>query len=184
MRSTLNELDIAPRSRPPLNVAVMVHCPHRRLFDPQSDGNVKSNNPPATVGVENACPVGVSGPWRSTNVMFNVPVFRDVGALATDGLFVTLTPRVSPGTKNVAATLDATGLSWTRLFCEMAEMNIEVEFLTKLDGLDGTISDMLRAIKDCVQSGLSLQAVFSKGARLPEGKIGFEVVLRASWVRL
>jgi hypothetical protein len=74
---------------------------------------------------------------------------RDVGALAIDGLFVTLTPRVSPGTKNVVATPDATGLSRTRLFCEMAVMNI-VEFLTKLDGM---ISDMLRAIKDCVQSG-------------------------------
>src|SRR5712691_10197149 len=140
MRSTLNELDIAPRSRPPANVAVTVHCPHRRLFDPQSDGNVKLNNPPATVVAEKICPVGVSGPWRSTKVMFNCPVFRDVGALATDGLFVTLTPRVSPGTKNIVATPDATGLSRTRLFCEMALMNI-VEFLTKLDGM---ISDMLR----------------------------------------
>src|SRR6266852_6473743 len=149
MRSTPNELDIAPRSSPPLNVAVMVHCPHRRLLVPQSDGNVKLNSPPITVVVENACPVGVSSPWRSTNVMFNRPVFRDVGAFATEGLFVTLTPRVSPGTKNVVATPDATGLSRTRLLCEMAVMNI-VEFLTKLDGM---ISDMLRAIKDCVHRG-------------------------------
>src|SRR5207249_6596397 len=149
MRSTLNEVDIAPRSRPPLNVAVMVHCANRGLLDPQSDGNVKSNSPPIVVVVENACPVGVSGRWRSTNVMFNRPVFRDVGALVTDGLFVTLTPRVSPGTKTIVATPDATGLSRTRLFCEMAVMNI-VEFLTKLDGM---ISDMLWAINDCVQSG-------------------------------
>jgi hypothetical protein len=112
--------------------------------------------------------------------MFNCPVFRDVGALATDGVFVTLTPRVSPGTKNVVATPDATGLSRTRLFCEMAVMNI-VEFLTKLDGM---ISDMLRAIKDCVHRGLSLHAVFSKGARLPDGKIVFVVVLRATLLRL
>src|SRR5216684_4648616 len=148
MRSTPNELDIAPRSRPPPKVAVIVHCPHRRLLVPQSDGNVKLNSPPVKVVVENACPVGVSGPWRSTNVMFNRPVFRDVGALATDGLFVTLTPRVSPETKNVVATPDATGLSRTRLFCEMLLMNI-VEFLTK----NGWMSDMLRAIKDCVQRG-------------------------------
>jgi len=131
MRSTLNELDITPRSRPPLNVAVTVHCPQRRSFDPQSDGNVKLNSPPVTVVVKKTCPVGVSGPWRSANVMFNLPVFRDVGALATDGLFVTLTPRVSPGTKNVVGTPDAIGLSRTRLFCERAVMNIEVEFLTK-----------------------------------------------------
>src|SRR6266852_2450418 len=180
MRSTLNELDITPRSRPPPKVAVMVHWPHRRLLVPQSDGNVKLNSPPITVVAENACPVGVSGPWRSTNVMFNRPVFRDVGALATDGLFVTLTPRVSPGTKNVVATPDATGLSRTRLFCDTAVMNIEVEFLTK----NGWMSDMLRAIKDCVQRGSSLHAVFSNGTRLSDGKIGFAVVLSASWVRL
>jgi len=81
--------------------------------------------------------------------MFNRPVFRDVGALATDGLLVTLTPIVSPGAKNVVATPDATGLSRTRLFCDMAVMKTEVEFLTK----NGWMSDMLRAIKDCVQRG-------------------------------
>lgn len=176
MTSTLNEVDIAPRSIPPLNVAVMVHCPHRRLFDPQSDGIVKLNIPPITVVVENACPVGVSGPWRSTKVMFSRPVFRDVGALATDGLFVTLTPRVSPGTKKVVARPDATELSRMRLFCEMAVMII-VEFLTKLEGM---ISDMLSAIRDCVQRGLSLHAVFSKGTLFPDGKIVFAVVLKAS----
>ena len=152
IKSTLNESDIIPRSIPPLNVAVMVHCPHRRLLDPQSDGNVKLNRPPVTVVVENACPVGVSGPWRSTNVMFNRPVFRDVATFGTEGLFVTLTPSISPGTKKVAATPDATGLSRTTLFCDMAVMNI-VEFLRKLDGVDGTISDMLSATNDCVQTG-------------------------------
>jgi hypothetical protein len=91
---------------------------------------------------------------------------------------------VSPGVKNVVATPDATGLSRTRLFCDIAVMNIEVEFLTKLDGVDGTISDILRAINDCVQSDPSLQAVFSNGTRLPDGKIGLVVVFRASWVRL
>src|SRR6266566_707870 len=94
IKSTLNESDIIPRSIPPLNVAVMVHCPHRRLLDPQSDGNVKLNNPPVTVVVEKTCPVGVSGPWRSTNVMFNRPVLRDVAIFGTEGLFVTLTPSV------------------------------------------------------------------------------------------
>lgn len=127
----------------------MVHCPHRRLLVPQSDGSVKLNSPPVTVVVENGCPVGVSGPWRSTNVMFSRPVFREVGALATDGLFVTLTPKVSPDTKDVVATPDAIELSRTRLFCEMAVMYI-VEFLTKLGVM---ISDMLRAIRDCVQRG-------------------------------
>jgi hypothetical protein len=87
---------------------------------------------------------------------------------------------VSPGVKNVVATPDATGLSRTRLFCDIAVMNIEVEFLTKLDGVDGTISDILRAINDCVQSDPSLQAVFSNGTRLPDGKIGLVVVFRAS----
>src|SRR6266571_2809924 len=62
IKSTLNELDIIPRSIPPMNMAVIVHCPHRRLLDPQSDGNVKLNNPPVTVVVEKTCPVGVSGP--------------------------------------------------------------------------------------------------------------------------
>src|SRR5260370_16404435 len=108
----------------------MVHCPHRRLLVPQSDGNVKLNTPPITVVVENACPVGVSCPWRSTNVMFNRPVFRGVGALATDGLFVTLTPRVSPGVNNVVATPDATGFSRRRLFFDTAVLNLEVNFLT------------------------------------------------------
>jgi len=156
IKSTLNELDIIPRSIPPMtgsippmNVAVIVHCPHRRLLDPQSDGNVKLNNPPVTVVVENTCPVGVSGPWRSTNVMFNRPVLSDVAIFGTEGLFVTLTPSVSPGTKKVVATPDATGSSRTTLFCDMAVMNM-VEFLTKLDGM---ISDILRATNDCVQKG-------------------------------
>ncbi len=141
---------------------------------------MKLNNPPVTVVVVKTCPVGVSGPWRSTNVMFNRPVFRDVGTFGTEGLFVTLTPSVSPGTKNAVATPDATGFSLATLFCDMAVMNI-VEFLTKLDGM---ISDMFRAINDCVQSGSSLQAFFSKGTLLPDGKIGLVVVLRASWLRL
>src|SRR6266581_4740833 len=156
IKSTLNESDMIPRSIPPMtgsippmNVAVIVHCPHRRLVDPQSDGNVKLNNPPVTVVVENTCPVGVSGPWRSTNVMFNRPVLSDVAIFGTEGLFVTLTPSVSPGTKKVVATPDATGSSRTTLFCDMAVMNM-VEFLTKLDGM---ISDILRATNDCVQKG-------------------------------
>src|SRR6266699_2719888 len=149
IKSTLNESDMIPRSIPPLNVAVMVHCPHRRLLDPQSDGNVKLNNPPVTVVVEITCSVGVSGAWRSTNVMCNRPVLRGVAIFGTEGLFVTLTPSVSLGTKNVVATPDATGLSRTTLFCDMAVMNI-VEFLTKLDGM---ISDMLRATNDCVHTG-------------------------------
>src|SRR6266705_1289114 len=135
IKSTLHESDMIPRSIPPMtgsippvNVAVIVHCPHRRLLDPQSDGNVKLNNPPVTVVVENTCPVGVSGPWRSTNVMFNRPVLSDVAIFGTEGLFVTLTPSVSLGTKNVVATPDATGSSRTTLFCDMAVMNM-VEFL-------------------------------------------------------